>query len=301
MTFAWIARKRPLWPASMQCRVLEVTRGGYYAWSRRQAAGKLSPRLERHRQLTQQVRLSYVRSRGTYGAPRITAQLKGQGIAVCVNTVAKILRECGLRVKRRRRFIPHTTRSAHGHPVAPNLLERSFKVSRPDAAWVADISYIATREGWLYLATLMDLFSRKIVGWQMADHLKSELACDALRMAIQRRTPPSGLICHSDRGVQYACRQYRSLLERHGLICSMSRRGDCYDNAPAESFFATLKGELTGADDYATRQEAQTAIFEFIEVFYNRKRLHSALGYKSPEQFEAAYRVFQNPAPTENG
>jgi transposase InsO family protein len=301
MTFAWIQKNRPLWPASMQCHVLQVTRAGYYAWSKRQESGKPSPRRERHRDLTEQVRLSYVRSRGTYGAPRIAAELKEQGVAVCVNTVAKLLRECGLRVRRTRRFVPRTTDSAHGQPVAPNLLDRSFAVECPDAVWVADISYIATGQGWLYLATLMDLFSRRIVGWQMADHLKSELTCDALRMAIKRRVPARGLICHSDRGVQYACREYRRLLERHGLICSMSRRGDCYDNAPAESFFATLKGELTEAERFGTRQEAKTAIFEFIEAFYNRKRLHSALGYKSPEQFEAAYRVFQNPAPTKSG
>jgi putative transposase len=301
MTFAWIQKNRPLWPTSTQCRMLRVTRAGYYAWSRRQASGNPSPRLRRHRLLSEQVRLSYLRSRGTYGAPRIAAQLKQQGIAVCINTVAKILREYGLRVKRRKRFVPRTTNSAHGQPVAPNRLDRSFAAQRPNVIWVADISYIATDEGWLYLATLMDLFSRRIVGWQMADHLKSELTCDALHMAIKRRAPAQGLICHSDRGVQYASRDYRRLLDRHGLICSMSRRGDCYDNAPAESFFATLKGELGERAGYRTRQAARTAIFEFIEVFYNKKRLHSALGYKSPEQFEAAYRVFQNPAPTKSG
>lgn len=301
MTFGWIQKNRPLWPASTQCQVLQVTRAGYYAWSKRNASGGPSPRRERHQQLTQQVRLSYLRSRGRYGAPRIAEQLKEQGVAVCMNTVAKILRECGLWAKRKRRFVPRTTDSSHGHPVAPNLLDRSFRMQAPNTAWVADVSYIPTVEGWLYLATVMDLFSRKIVGWQMADHLKAALTCDALAMAIKRRVPARGLICHSDRGVQYACREYRRLLERYGLVCSMSRRGDCYDNAPAESFFATLKGELTGSERYRTRQEAKTAIFEFIEVFYNKKRLHSALGYKSPEQFEAAYHVFQNPAPTENG
>lgn len=301
MTFSWIQNNRPLWPTSTQCQVLQVTRAGYYAWSKRKASGKPSPQRERHHQLIRQVRLSYVRSRGRYGAPRIAEELNEQGITVCTNTVAKILRECQLRAKRKRRFVPRTTDSSHGHPVAPNLLDRSFAAKHPDAIWVADISYIPTEQGWLYLAMVMDLFSRKIIGWQMTDHLKAELTCDALRMAIKRRAPASGLICHSDRGVQYACRDYRRLLERHGLLCSMSRRGDCYDNAPAESFFATLKGELTGTERYRTRQEAKTAIFEFIEVFYNKKRLHSALGYKSPEQFEAAYREFQNPAPTENG
>jgi putative transposase len=300
MTFSWI-RQNPSWPTSTRCQVLEVTRSGYYAWSARKATGKPSTRGQRHRQLTEEIRVSYLRSRGAYGAPRIAAELKRHGTPVCVNTVAKILRECGLRARRRRRFVPRTTDSAHPHPVAPNLLNRSFRVGRPDAAWVGDISYIPTAEGWLYLATLMDLFSRRIVGWQMADHVRSELTCEALQMAIDRRAPAPGLICHSDRGVQYACRQYRSLLDRHGMIGSMSRRGDCYDNAPAESFFATLKGELIDASSYVNREQARAAVFEFIEVFYNRKRLHSALGYQSPEQFEAAHRASPKTAPTESG
>lgn len=301
MTFAWIQNHRQLWPAALQCRVLEVTRAGYYAWSSRRKEEKTSTRQKRHEELTEQIRLSFVRSRGTYGAPRIAAQLRDKGIAACINTVAKVLRECGLRARRRKRFIPRTTDSSHHYPAAPNLLDRSFTTPRPNAAWVADISYIPTGEGWLYLATLMDLFSRKIVGWQMADHLRSELVCDALRMAIRRRSPNAGLICHSDRGVQYACRNYRQLLEQHGAICSMSRRGDCYDNAAAESFFATLKGELTIGEYYKTQEQARGAIFEFIEVFYNRNRLHSGLGYKSPEAFEAAYEMSQNRAPTKSG
>jgi putative transposase len=301
VTCTWIENHRDLWPATLQCRVLELTRAGYYAWSSRTRSGKTSLRKKRHEQLTEQIRLSFVRSRCTYGAPRIAAQLRGQGIAVCINTVAKILHECGLRARRRKRFIPRTTDSSHDYPAAPNLLDRSFTAARPNAAWVADISYIPTGQGWLFLATLMDLFSRKIVGWQMADHLRSELACDALRMAIQRRSPATGLICHSDRGVQYACRAYRQLLDRHGMICSMSRRGDCYDNAPAESFFATLKGERLAREEYATHDQARGAIFEFIEAFYNRDRLHSSLGYKSPEAFEAAYQLSQNRAPTKSG
>lgn len=301
MTFAWIQKNRQFWPATLQCRVLEVTRAGYYAWSSGKKEEKTSTRKKKHEQLTEQIRLSFVRSRSTYGAPRIAAQLQGKGIRVCINTVAKILRECGLRARKRKRFIPRTTDSSHHYQAAPNLLDRLFTATRPNAVWVADISYIPTGEGWLYLATLMDLFSRKIVGWQMADHLRSELACDALRMAITRRVPNAGLICHSDRGVQYACRNYRQLLDQQGAICSMSRRGDCYDNAAAESFFATLKGELIAGEEYKTLEEARGAIFEFIEVFYNRNRLHSTLGYKSPEGFEAAYELSQNRAPTKNG
>ena len=300
MTFAWIHEHKS-WAWSTQCQALNVTRSGLYAFAARQKHSKPSPRSQRHQALCEQVRLSYLRSRGAYGAPRITAELKGQGTAVCVNSVAKILRECGLKARRRRRFFPPATDSDHPHPIAPNLLNRSFKVDRPDAVWVGDISCIPTAQGWLHLATLMDLFSRKIVGWQMADHARADLICDALRMAVDRRTPPTGLICHSDRGVQYASRQYRSLLKQHGIVCSMSRRGDCYDNAPAESFFATLKGELIDAHTYLTREQAKAAVFEFIEVFYNRKRLHSALGYKSPEQFEADHRASPNTAPTESG
>ena len=301
MTFAWIHRNRTGFSPATQCQVLQVSRSGYYAFAARTTTGMPSPRSERHRELTQAVQLCFLRSRGAYGAPRIAVKLRQSGTPICVNTVAKILRECGLRARRRRRFVPRTTDSAHPHAIAPNRLNRSFTVDRPDAVWVGDISYIPTGEGWLYLATLMDLFSRRIVGWQMADHLRAELTCDALQMAIDRRRPAPGLICHSDRGVQYACSAYRKLLDDHGLLCSMSRSGDCWDNAPAESFFATLKGEVIDMHSFATRQQAQAAIFEFIEVIYNRTRLHSALGYQSPEQFEAAHRVSPKTAPTDRG
>jgi putative transposase len=304
MTFAWIRDNPHGWPVGVTCEVLEVARSGYYAFGSRAAAGKPSPREQRHRTLRERVRLSHLRSRGAYGAPRIAAELIGSGTRVCVNTVAKLLRECGLKARKKRRFVPKTTDSAHGHPIAPNRLNRSFKVEGPDKLWVGDISYIPTREeGFLYLATLMDCCSRKIVGWAMSRQLTAQqLSCAALKMAIDRRRPPAGLIVHSDRGVQYACRQYRQLIEKHGLVASMSRKGDCYDNAPAESFFATLKGELVDGHGFGTRDQAKAAVFEFIEVFYNRKRLHSALGYTSPERFEADYhRASQKPAPTESG
>jgi len=300
MTFAWI-HEHGRWARSVQCEVLKVARSGYYAYVERQERGRPSPRQKRHKEMSEQVRLSYLRSRGAYGAPRIAAELKRSGTAVCVNTVAKILRECGLKARKRRRFFPPATDSDHSYPIAPNLLNRCFKVDRPNAVWVGDISCIPTAEGWLFLATLMDLFSRRIVGWQMADHAKADLVCDALQMAIDRRSPAPGLVHHSDRGVQYASRRYRALLKSHGLICSMSRRGDCYDNAAAESWFATLKGELIETNTYMTREQARLAVFEFIEVYYNRKRLHSALGYQTPEQFEAAHRVSPNPAPAQSG
>ncbi len=200
---------------------------------------------------------------------------------------------------------PAHHRSNHGYGIAPNRLQRCFKIEAVNRVWVGDISYIRTEEGWLYLATLMDLYSRRIVGWATGQQINGELTCCALQMAIDARlggraAPPPGLICHSDRGKQYACHAYQQLLLEHGLISSMSRRGDCYDNAPSESFFATLKGELE-VDSYPTRAAAKSAIFEFIEVFYNRKRLHSALGQKSPEQFEAAQRHSPKPAPAQRG
>jgi transposase InsO family protein len=300
MSFAFIDRQDQ-WAKAAACGALSVSRSGYYAWSVRRGGDRPSPRQKRHQQLVEQVRLSFLRSRQRYGAPRITADLISRGTKVCVNTVAKILRECGLSAKPRRRFVPRTTDSDHGYGIAPNRLARCFKVDRIDRVWAGDISYIRTEEGWLYLATLMDLFSRRIVGWATHHRIGSELTCRALQMAIDQRRPAPGLICHSDRGRQYACRAYQQLLLKHHLLSSMSRRGDCYDNAPSESFFATLKGELEIDADQMTRARAESAIFEYIEVFYNRKRLHSALGQMSPEEFEAAQRHSPKPAPAQRG
>jgi transposase InsO family protein len=233
------------WTTTAACDVLRVSRSGYYAWSsRRDASAKASSRQKRHQQLSEQVRLSFVRSRLRYGAPRITVDLNNRGIAVCVNTVAQIMRENGLAARPRRRFVPRTTDSNHHGRVAPNRLKRKFSINRINRVWLGDISYIPSEEGWLYLATVMDLCSRFIVGWAMGSANSSELTCGALSMAIQKRRPRPGLICHSDRGRQYACDAYQRLLKANGLVCSMSRRGNCYDNAPKESFFATLKGEL---------------------------------------------------------
>lgn len=288
MRFAFIEDQTEQWVTSRACQVLEVSRSGYYGWSSRQSnSAEPSPRARRHLELLEQVRLSFMRSRQRYGAPRITADLRSRGIAVCLNTVAKIMRESGLCARRRRRFVPRTTDSNHTCRVAPNRLKRQFNIDQINRVWVGDISYIPSKEGWLYLATLMDLCSRYIVGWAMSDHNNAELTCAALSMAIQRRRPGKGLICHSDRGSQYACNAYQRLLAENDLVCSMSRRGDCYDNAPKESFFATLKTELE-IETFKTRKQAESEIFQFIEVFYNRKRLHSSLGYQSPEQFETA-------------
>ena len=303
MRFALIDEQTRLrqWPAATACRVLGVSRSGYYAFTRRrQTAMDPSARLTRHQKLLEQVRLSFLRSRQRYGAPRITADLHSRGIAVCLNTVAKIMQECGLAARPKRRWFPRTTDSNHSARCARNWLKQRFAAKRINRVWLGDISAIRSEEGWHYLATLMDLCSRRIVGWALSDRSDSELTCAALHMAIESRRPRPGLICHSDRGSHYACRAYRQLLRQYQLVCSMSRRGNCWDNAPQESFFATLKTELD-IENFKTRQAAQSAIFQFIEVFYNRKRLHSALGYMSPESFEATLQAVPKRAPAQRG
>src|SRR5439155_12765411 len=217
----------------------------------------------------------------------MTAELKARGHACLENTVAKVMREHGLRAKAPRRRV-RTTDSNHRLPVAANRLARAFDPTEPNTAWSADITYIPTGEGWLYLAVVEDLFSRMVVGWSMADHMESRLVVDALEMAVQRRWPDEGLLAHSDRGSQYASEHYQLLLAKHGITCSMSRRADCWDNAPMESFFASLKKELVHGADFATRAEARAALVEYIEVFYNNQRRHSSLGYVSPAEYELA-------------
>jgi len=273
---------RKVWPLRVMCRALRASRSGYYAWTSRQP----SARFHRRTTLRAAIRQAHEASRRTYGSPRVTAALNQGGVACCVNTVAKIMREDGLAAKIRRRF-KVTTDSSHDLPTAPNHLDRCFERSRPNQAWVSDITFIATEEGWLYLATEMDLCSRKIVGWSLSDRLTTELVSGALTMAIAQRQPASGLLHHSDRGCQYASGSFRRLLAAHDILCSMSRKGNAYDNAPMESFFGTLKRELVHRASFATRAQARTAVFEYIEVFYNRQRLHSALGYQSPTEFEA--------------
>ncbi len=266
------------------CDVLQVSRSGYYAWVDR----PLSARAQRREALVEQIRQVNEQSLGTYGSPRVHAELADQEIDVCVNTVAKLMKEAGIRSVMHRRFVVQTTDSNHDHPVAPNVLEREFHAEVPNEKWLSDITYIPTDEGFLYLAGVMDLFSRKIVGWSMADHLRTELCLDALNMALRSRKPGDELIHHSDRGVQYASVDYRLLLQSHNICVSMSRVGDCYDNAAMESFWGTLKTELVHHRKYRTREEARQSIFKYIECWYNRKRRHSALGYRSPEQFEAS-------------
>jgi transposase InsO family protein len=261
---------------------LEVSRAGFYAWLGR---GEARHTLE-DRRLTVLIRAEHEKSRGTYGAPRIHAALKRRDEVCGLHRVERLMRAAGIRSKMRPKF-KKTTDSKHAHPVAPNILDQDFKVSAPNRVWVSDITYIATDEGWLFLATTLDLYSRLVVGWSMSASMPATLVVDALQMAIDGRSPSPGLLHHSDRGVQYAAHAFQGLLERHGVLCSMSRKGNCYDNAVQESFFHTLKTELCDLEHYRTRAEARASVFEFIEVFYNRQRLHSTLGYRSPTEFEA--------------
>jgi transposase InsO family protein len=266
----------------MMCRVLQVARSGYYAWRRRAP----SVTAARRTKLTEQICEVHKRNRSVYGSPRVHRDLLKADVRCSKNTVAKLMRAAGVRSKMHRRFCVRTTDSRHPHPIAPNRLNRAFCQSRPDQAWGADITYIRTAEGWLYLAVVIDLCSRKIVGWATSDSLAAELCVRALETAIRQRRPQQTLLHHSDRGVQYACDAYQGLLARHGLQASMSRRGNCYDNAVTESFFGTLKTELVHHERYATHAAARQSLFEYIEVFYNRQRRHSSLGYVSPLEYE---------------
>ena len=292
MTFDWIDRHRARLrdegaDDALICQVLGVGRSGYYAWTRRRRRRVDRPRDARRRALLGQIRRVHADSRGTYGSPRIAAELSGRGVRVCENTVAKYMRADGLTVKPRRRFVPRTTDAAHPHPVAANVLGRQFAATRPDEKWACDLTYVWTDEGWLYLWVVIDLFSRKVVGWSTSEHTRADAAAAALTMALHRRRPGAGLLHHSDRGVQYACGSYRAILTARGMACSMSRRGNCYDNAVVESFFGTVKSELVHRVRYQTRAAARASLFEWIECWYNRRRRHSSLGYLSPEAFEA--------------
>ena len=284
MRYACIARHRTEYPVRLMCRVLEVSPAGFYAAQHRAP----SARARQNVQLTVHIRAVHAKSRRRYGAPMIHAELQATGIPCGRHRVARLMHADGLRAKRARKFVV-TTQSGHAQPVAPNVLARQFAPAAwpvRDRAWVGDITYLPTREGWLYLAVLLDLASRRVVGWACGATLARELPLAALRMALGLRRPPRGALHHADRGSQYACDDYRALLAAHGLVASMSRAGDCWDNAVAESFFATLKGDLVIDADWHTRAEATAALVEYIEVWYNRQRRHSSLGYRSPVQYE---------------
>lgn len=261
----------------LMCRVLGVSPSGYYHWCTRPE----SVRARSNRRLMLAIRVSHARSRGHYGSPRITHELREQGECCSENRVARLMREHGIRAKRSKRFCV-TTQSGHGFAVAPNRLNRQFEVSAPNQVWVSDITYVWTDEGWQYLAVIMDLYARAIVGWSIQPTLSADLALGALQMALGRRQPGPGLLHHSDRGVQYACAQYQQKLADNGIVCSMSRKGNCWDNAPAESFFSTLEYECIQGRVFADLEHARRVIADYIDDFYNPIRLHSTNGFKSP-------------------
>lgn len=281
MRYAFIEGHRAMWRLPIMCRLLEVSKSGYFVWR----DGRESPRRSQDRALTVHIQAIHQKSRRTYGSPRIHHKLKENGMAVGRKRVERLMKAAGVAVLPLRRFVT-TTDSDHDQPIAPNLLEQDFTATAPNQRWVTDITYIRTGEGWLFLAAIVDLYSRKIVGWAMQPTMHRSLVLKALAMAVADRQPKPGLIHHSDRGSQYASDDYRQALNAHGMIASMSRRGCCYDNAVAESFWHTLKNELIYRHEYQTRIEAQSAIFEYIEVFYNKTRCHTAIGNLSPMDFE---------------
>jgi transposase InsO family protein len=288
MRFAFIQEQQNLHEVRQLCELMEVSVSGYYAWRQRKALGEESARTRRDRELTVHIRAAFVQQKRRAGSPRIHRELKANDIHVSRKRVARLMRQEGLRAKSNS-FRPQTTNSKHSRPVADNVLERRFdpaQWSGLNQAWAGDITYLPTSEGWSYLAVLMDLHSRRIIGWALDDHMEERLVSRALEMALQYRKPEEGLIHHSDRGSQYASNGYQSAIDEAGLLPSMSRKGNCWDNAVLESFFATLKKELIYREDYNSREEAQREVFEYIEVYYNRQRRHSALGYLAPVEYE---------------
>jgi len=261
--------------------VLKVSRSGYYQWIKYPESQRKIEDMD----LKQKIVIIYHNSRRTYGSPRIYQKLLREGYHLSKKRVERLMRETGIHAVAKKKYRA-TTDSKHSLPVAANSLNRNFRVDKPNQFWVADITYIYTQEGWLYLSTIMDLYSRKIVGWSMKNRITKDLVIEALNMAIKQRKPGRGLLLHSDRGSQYASYCYQVLLKRYGMLCSMSRKGNCWDNAVMESFYRTLKVELIYLKKYEMRIEAKRDIFEYIEIFYNRERLHSSIGYNSPEEYE---------------
>jgi len=283
MRYRFIGAEKANYPITILCRVMLVSPSGYYAFEQRGP----SPRALANEELLGEIKAIHKKSRGTYGSPRMHRELMARGHRLSLGRVERLMREHGISARPKRRF-KVTTDSKHNMPVAKNRLERQFSAEAPDCKWVGDITYVWTREGWLYLAVILDLFSRRVIGWAMDHRIDRWLVISALDMALEAREPSRQLLYHSDRGSQYASSDYQERLGAVGITCSMSRKGDCWDNAVAESFFGTLKQELVHRSDFATRSEAKSAIFEYIEVFYNRWRRHSFLGYISPAEFEAA-------------
>ena len=282
MKYALIHRHEGQHTVALMCRVLTASRSGYYDWRGRPP----SDRAKANARLAADVHRIYAAHKGRTGAPRITKHLREEGQAVGKNRVARVMRAERLRAKAARK-VKATTNSNHSLPVAPNWLEQDFTAKAANQKWVSDITYLWTDEGWLYLAVVLDLYSRLVVGWAMAERMTAGLVCEALTMALWRRKQPTGVIVHSDRGSQYCSADYQHLLQDHGLLCSMSKKGDCYDNAAMESWNHSLKVEAIHGERFMTRDMAKAQVFDYIEAYYNRRRLHSRLGYLSPETFEA--------------
>lgn len=281
MKFEFIFDHRETYNVGRMCKLLNVSRSGFYSWCNRSE----SPRNRENQVLEDKIRVLHAESHSIYGAPRIHQELVHTGHPCGKNRVARIMKEAGIRSRTRKKF-KATTHSKHNLPVAPNLLNQNFEVEAPDTTWVGDITYIHTNEGWLYLAVLLDLFNREVVGWAASSRINRQLSIDALQMALDRRKPMEGMIHHSDRGRQYASNDYQKMLKKHGIICSMSRKANCYDNAVAESFFARLKCEWVNHYQYRGRAEAIQSLFYYIEIFYNRKRRHSFIDYATPQDYE---------------
>lgn len=286
MKYAYIDRHRKTFPVIAMCSALKVSRSGYYDWRNRDE----SQRSRQDRTLLGHIRRVHDQSRQHYGIVKCWKQLNAEGIQCGRDRIARLRREQGIYTKRRKRFVV-TTCSKHRYWIAPNRLKRNFTSHSPNRVWVGDVTFIATRAGWLYLSVLLDLYSRKVVGWSMSNSNNGQLVKDALDMAVQQRQPIQGLIHHTDRGATYAMQSYRDTLASYGMLSSMSRKRDCWDNAVAESFFANLKNELIYWYNFKSRDEARAAIFDYIEVFYNRQRLHQTLNYQTPEQVERLYNV----------
>jgi transposase InsO family protein len=280
MKYRFISAHRGTFKVGRMCTLLKVSRSGFYAWLTRPE----SPRSRENRSLEAKIRVFHAASHGIYGSPKIHQDLIDDGVRCGKNRVARIMREAGIRSRRKRKF-KATTNSRHSLPVADNLLDQNFTAETPDSVWVGDITYVATQEGWLYLAVLIDLYTRKVVGWSTASRMTRQLTLDALQMALGRQIPEKGLVHHTDRGSQYASGDYQKVLSDRRIVCSMSRKGNCYDNAVAESFFGLLKTEWVNHCRYRSRSEANRSLFYYIEIFYNRKRRHSSLGYKTPHEY----------------
>lgn len=284
MKFARIDAEKAQWPIGIQCEVLGVSRSGYYAWRGRPEA----PRTKSDAELVVEIKVAHKAGRGAYGSPRVHRELRAKGRRVGKKRVERLMRQEGIVARKKRRF-RRTTDSNHPDPIAPNTLDRNFDVALPNTAWVTDVTYVWTHEGWLYLAAILDLYSRRVVGWAASACNDRVLALDALARATSTRKPAAGLLHHSDRGSVYASGDYGDALTKIGAIKSMSRKGNCWDNAVAESFFATIKGEMTDHEEYETRAEATAAIDDYIDGFYNTRRRHSAIGYVSPIEFEMMF------------